>query len=42
MRWLLGSEALAIMNHATERSVVERAIARLERGAGVDAAGAPA
>jgi 8-oxo-dGTP pyrophosphatase MutT (NUDIX family) len=42
VRWVPVPEALALMNHATERSVVERAVARLERGAGVDAAGARA
>ena len=42
VRWAPVAEALALMNHATERSVVERAVARLERGAAVDAAEATA
>lgn len=42
VRWVPVPEALALMNHATERSVVERAVARLERGAGMDAAEATA
>jgi 8-oxo-dGTP pyrophosphatase MutT (NUDIX family) len=42
VRWVPVSEALAIMNHATERSVVEHAAALLERGLDVDAAEATA
>jgi 8-oxo-dGTP pyrophosphatase MutT (NUDIX family) len=42
VRWVPVPEALALMNHATERSVVERAVAHLERGTGVDAAEATA
>ena len=42
VRWVPVTEALALMNHATERSVVERAVALLERGAGVDPAEATA
>jgi 8-oxo-dGTP pyrophosphatase MutT (NUDIX family) len=42
VRWVPVSEALALMNHATERSVVERAAALLERGLDVDAAEATA
>ena len=42
VRWVPVAETLALLNHATERSVVERAVARLERGAGVDAAEATA
>jgi 8-oxo-dGTP pyrophosphatase MutT (NUDIX family) len=30
VRWVPVEEALALMNHATERSVVERAVARIE------------
>jgi 8-oxo-dGTP pyrophosphatase MutT (NUDIX family) len=42
VRWMPVPEALALMSHATERSVVERAVARLERGAGMDPAEATA
>jgi 8-oxo-dGTP pyrophosphatase MutT (NUDIX family) len=42
VRWAPVAEALALMNHATERSVVERAMLRLERSAAIDAAGATA
>jgi 8-oxo-dGTP pyrophosphatase MutT (NUDIX family) len=42
VRWVPVGEALALMNHATERSVVERAAALLERGLDVDAAEATA
>ena len=42
VRWARVGEALALMNHATERSVVERAVGRIERDAGVDAAEATA
>ena len=42
VRWVPVGETLALLNHATERSVVERAVARLERAAGVDAAEATA
>ncbi|HEX7067419.1 MAG TPA: NUDIX hydrolase [Candidatus Limnocylindria bacterium] len=34
VRWINLSEALAIMNHATERSVVEEAAALIEAGRG--------
>ena len=42
VRWVRASEALSLMNHATERSVVERAVALLERGVGADPAEATA
>lgn len=42
VRWMPVPEALALMNHATERSVVERASALLSRGADRDAAEATA
>ena len=38
VRWLLADEALAIMSHATERQVVEEAMAVLDGSAGRDAA----
>lgn len=43
VRWMPVAEALAIMSHATERSVVEEAAILVEDRAGrVDQAGAPA
>ncbi|MGH2418285.1 MAG: NUDIX hydrolase [Candidatus Limnocylindria bacterium] len=42
VRWVPVSEALALMNHATERSVVERAVALLQGGVGADPAEATA
>jgi 8-oxo-dGTP pyrophosphatase MutT (NUDIX family) len=42
VRWVPVSEALALMNHGTERSVVDRAVAMLERGIGADPAEARA
>jgi len=42
VRWAPVGEALALMNHATERSVVERAVALLAGGADRDAAEATA
>ena len=41
VRWMPVSEALALLSHATERSVVERAVALID-GAGVDHAEATA
>jgi 8-oxo-dGTP pyrophosphatase MutT (NUDIX family) len=41
VRWAPVSEALALLTHPTERSVVERAVAIIE-GSDVDAAGATA
>ena len=42
VRWSRVGEALALMNHATERSVVERAVALLAVGTDRDAAEATA
>ena len=42
VRWARVGEALALMNHATERSVVERAVALLAVGTDRDAAEATA
>lgn len=42
VRWARVGEALALMNHATERSVVERAVALLATGTDRDAAEATA
>ena len=42
VRWARVGEALALMNHATERSVVERAVALLAMGTDRDAAEATA
>lgn len=42
VRWARVGEALALMNHATERSVVERAVALLAIGKDRDAAEATA
>ncbi len=42
VRWARVGEALALMNHATARSVVERAVARLAGGTDRDAAEATA
>jgi 8-oxo-dGTP pyrophosphatase MutT (NUDIX family) len=42
VRWVPVSEALALMNHATERTIVERAVALLERGTDIGAAEATA
>jgi 8-oxo-dGTP pyrophosphatase MutT (NUDIX family) len=42
VRWMPAAEALAVMTHATERQVVEEALARLESTAGRDAAEARA
>jgi 8-oxo-dGTP pyrophosphatase MutT (NUDIX family) len=42
VRWARVGEALALMNHATERSVVERAVALLAVGTDRDAAEARA
>ena len=42
VRWARVGEALALMNHATERSVVERAVALLAIGTDRDAAEATA
>ena len=42
VRWARVEEALALMNHATERSVVERAVALLAIGTDQDAAEATA
>jgi 8-oxo-dGTP pyrophosphatase MutT (NUDIX family) len=42
VRWVPVPEALALMNHATERAVVERAVARLEGGIDMDTADATA
>jgi 8-oxo-dGTP pyrophosphatase MutT (NUDIX family) len=42
VRWMPAAEALAVMTHATERQVVEDALARLETTPGRDAAEARA
>jgi 8-oxo-dGTP pyrophosphatase MutT (NUDIX family) len=42
VRWARVGEALALLNHATERSVVERAVALLSRDTDRDAAEATA